>query len=240
MAPRRGNSLKAANQAAAATPEPVAAATIRRPLFDHEPDKATDSSVLGKRPAPDEAADSSVLGKRPAPDEATDSSVLGKRPAPDEAADSSVLGKRPAPDEAAEPQAALLPRPKARFTRHRQWFQHILAEEMRSLPGHTPKAERLLKAFFVMRMYGCDDVVLGPSTALAAASHLWHDFILNDTWYYINVFCIEAGLYTSEGALHHTSAVPSDAADALFAAEYERIFGPEAADSDDDLLSLCK
>ena len=111
---------------------------------------------------------------------------------------------------------------------------------MGSLPGYTPEAERLLKAFFVMRMYGCDKVVLGPSSALAAASHLWHNFILKDTWYYINVFCIEAGLYTSEGALHHTSAVPSDAADALFAAEYERIFGPEAADSDEDLLSLCK
>ena len=202
MPPRRSNSLKSPNQAAAATPEPVAA-TIRRPLFDHEPGEATDSSVLGKRPAP-------------------------------------AAEPQAAEPQAAEPEAALLPKPKARFTRHRQWFQRIMAEEMGSLPGHTPEAERLLKAFFVMRMYGCDHVVLGPTTALAAASHLWHAFILNDTWYYTNVFCVEAGLYTSEGALHHTSAVPSDAADALFATEYERIFGSEAADSDEDLLSLCK
>ena len=202
MPPRRSNSLKSPNQAVAATPEPVAA-TIRRPLFDHEPREATDSSVLGKRPA---------------------------QAAEPQAAESP----------AAEPQDARLPKPKARFTRHRQWFQRIMDEEMGSLPGHTPEAERQLKAFFVMRMYGCDKVVLGPSSALAAASHLWHAFILNDTWYYTNVFCVEAGLYTSEGALHHTSAEPSDAADALFAAEYERIFGPEAADSDEDLLSLCK
>ena len=224
MAPRRGNSLKAANQAASS--EPVAAATIRRPLFDHEPGEATDSSVLGKRLVPDKAAEPQAAE----PQAAEPQAVTEPQAAEPQAAE----------PQAAEPQAALLPKPKARFTRHRQWFQHILDEEMGSLPGHTPEAERLLKAFFVMRMYGCDKVVLGPSSALAAASHLWHAFILNDTWYYTNVFCVEAGLYTSEGALHHTSAVPSDAADALFAAEYERIFGPEVADSDEDLLSLCK
>ena len=222
MPPRRSNSLKSPNQAVAATPEPVAA-TIRRPLFDHEPREATDSSVLGKRPA-----------------QAAEPQAAESQAAESQAAESQAAEPQAAESPAAEPQDARLPKPKARFTRHRQWFQRIMDEEMGSLPGHTPEAERQLKAFFVMRMYGCDKVVLGPSSALAAASHLWHAFILNDTWYYTNVFCVEAGLYTSEGALHHTSAEPSDAADALFAAEYERIFGPEAADSDEDLLSLCK